>query len=380
MKEIKVGLIGTGVIAHNHAERYQEIPGVEIVAACDIQSDKLEKFCDKYKIKNRYADYREMLKRDDLHAVSVCVHNNLHTPLAIAVMRAGKDCYCEKPMSGSYTDALAIKKAAQELGRKLHIQLAFLYHPQTHATEKLISDGKLGKLYHARSYGYRRRGRPFVDGYAEKEFNSKYWASGGALYDMGVYHISQLLYLLGLPTVERVVGQVYQEIDMHAERRKEGGFDVDELGVGFVSFTDGLTLDILESWAIHAGPFPNSMIAGSLGGVTLGYDELKFYEETSGYPMSSVVDTDAEMYRTRQADPSLKLYDESVHHWIGALRGECPLIDTAEIGLQTMLVSEGIYMSGALGREVTADEIISGSKSQAIRKQEVPFGVLEYDW
>ena len=379
MKEVRIGIIGTGVIAHEHATRYQAMEGVRIVAACDILPDKLAKFCDKYDIAERYDDYRKLLERDDLDAVDVCVHNNLHAPLAMAVMRAGKDCYCEKPLAGAYADAKRIVDTAEETGRRLHVQLAFLYNASTHAAKKLIADGQLGKIYHARSYGYRRRGRPFVDGYAEKEFNSKYWAGGGALYDMGVYHISRVLYLLGLPKVERVSGQVYQELPMHEARRKESGFDVDELGCGFVSFAGGLSMDILESWAIHAAAFPNSMLCGSEGGLSLGYDgKLKYYNELSGFPMEAEVDCDAEMYRTRQADPSLRLYDDSQQHFVGVLRGECPLLNTAEIALQTMLVSEGIYMSGALAREVTGEEIVANSKSQAIRRQETPFGVLTW--
>jgi predicted dehydrogenase len=377
MKEIRVGILGTGIIAHSHAQRYQDIPGVKIVAACDILPEKLESFCDRYGIENRYADYREMLKRDDLDIVSVCVHNNLHAPLSIAVMQAGINCYCEKPLAGAYADAAAIVQAAKDTGRKLHVQLAYLYTADTQAAKKLIEDDKLGKLYHARSYGYRRRGRPFVDGYAEKEFNSKYWAGGGALYDMGVYHISRLLYVLGLPEVERVVGSVYQELDMHEARRKESGFDVDELGCGFVRFANGLTMDILESWAIHAGAFPPSMVLGAKGGISVG-DGLRYFDEVSGFPMSSTVDVDAERYRTRQADPTLSCYDDSQRNFVGALRGECTQMNTPEIALQTMLVSEGIYMSSTLGREVTAEEIVANSKSQAITRQETPFGVLEY--
>jgi len=379
MKEINVAILGTGIIAHSHMRRYGEIEGVNVVAGCDILEDKLDAFCEQYKIAHRYTDYREMLKRDDIDAVDVCVHNNLHTPLAVAVMRAGKDCYCEKPLAGAYKDAETIMAVAAETGRKLHVQLAFLYTPVTHAAKQLILDGQLGPIYHARSYGYRRRGRPFVDGYAEKEFNSAYWAAGGAMYDMGVYHISQLLYLMGLPKVERVVGQVYQEVPMHEGRRRQSGFDVDELGVGFVSFEGNLTMDIIESWAIHAGAFPPSLLAGAKGGVLLG-DPLRYYHEESGYPVESVVDTGAEMYRSRQIDPLLALYDESQKHWIGALRGECPLINSAEIALQTMLVSEGIYMSGQLRREVTAEEIVAHSKSQAIRRQETAFGTLVYDF
>ena len=155
---------------------------------------------------------------------------------------------------------------------------------------------------------------------------------------------------------------------MLESRRKESGFNVDELGCGFVNFEGGLTMDILESWAVNLGEFPKSMIAGSVGGLTMGYgNDLKYYNEVEGFPMETTVDTGAEMYRTRQADPNLHFYDDSQVHLIAALRGQCPLLNTAEVALATMLVSEGIYMSGELNREVSAEEIIANSKSMAIK-------------
>ncbi len=377
MKEVRIGLIGTGVIAHTHIERYKDT-NAKVVAACDIDEARLNTFCDKYDIENRYTNFRDLLKRDDIDAVDVCVHNNLHAPLAIEVLKSGKHCYCEKPLAGSYTDALAIVNAAKDNNKMLHVQLAFLYTAQTHAAKKLIKDGVLGKLYHMRSYGYRRRGRPYVDGYAEKEFNSMYWAGGGALYDMGVYHISQLLHLSDLPKVERISGAVYQEMDMDAGRQKLSGFDVEELGVGLVKMAGGMTLDIIESWAINAEPFPGSMICGSKAGLSLNNNELKLISEQSGYPLTSVLDLDAEVYRTHQIDPSLKSMDESQAHWVSVLSGESKLINSAEIALQTMLISEGIYMSSKTGHEVSADEVVTKSITTAIKSQETPFGVLEY--
>ena len=381
MKEINIALIGTGVIAHSHMQQYNEIPGVNIVAACDINEQKLNNFCDKWNITNRYTDYRELLKRDDIHAVDVNLHNNLHAPVSIAVMAAGIHCYCEKPMAGSYVDAVAMKDAAKQYGVKLHIQLAKLYGAQTICAKKLIDAGRLGKIYHARSSGYRRRGRPFVDGYAEKEFNQTHWAGHGALYDMGVYHISQLLYLLGTPKLERVSGSVYQELAM--ERRKESAFDVEELGVGFLKFEDGLSMDVIESWAIHSHQFPMSSLHGSEGGLQFGHDidspsTLSYFSEIEGYPASAKLDLAAEQYRRSKIDSSAWMYQNSQAHWIGALRGECEQIDTPHIALQTMLVSEGIFLSHTLGREIMADEIPELCSSNAIKKQDTAFGGLIY--
>ncbi|MCL2604221.1 MAG: Gfo/Idh/MocA family oxidoreductase [Defluviitaleaceae bacterium] len=379
MRELNIAFIGTGIIAHQHARLYSEIAGVKIVAACDIDEKKLNAFCDKWDIPHRYADYRELLKRDDVLAVDVNLHNNLHAPISVAVMAAGKHCYCEKPMAGSYADAVKMKEAAERYGVKLHIQLARLYDAATACAKTLVEAGRLGEIYHARSYGYRRRGRPFVDGYAEKEFVNSHWAGHGALYDMGVYNISLLLYLLGQPKVERVSGNVYHKIAMDEGRRIASGFDVEELGVGLVKFAGGMTLDILESWAIHGAAFPAHSIHGSEGGLQFADDKtLSFFSEIEGYPAVSALDVSAEAYRRRKIDPGLWMYGNSQAHWVGVLRGECKPIDTAGIALQTMLVSEGIFLSGQLGREVAADEIPELSESNALKRQETPFGILEY--
>ncbi|GHU76638.1 oxidoreductase [Clostridia bacterium] len=378
MKEIRVGIIGCGIIAHQHMEKYAKIDDVKVVACCDLNEDKLGKFVNKYDIQNRYVDYRELLKRDDLDSVDVCLHNNLHAPISIAAMASGKNCYCEKPMAGSYKDAAAMKSAAESLGVKLHIQLSMIYGAPVNAAKTLIDSGRLGRIYHARSVGYRRRGRPYVDGYGEKEFDSAYWAGHGALYDMGVYHISQLLYLMKTPQVKRVTGSVYQEVGMPAIRRKESDFGVEELGVGFVTFEDGCTMDVLESWAVHAAEFPMSSIYGSEGGIQIRKDDILYLNEIEGYPAETRLDCGLEDFRQSRHDPLYQYYQDTQKHWIGVLRGEVEPIDTPHIALQTMLISEGIFLSHKLGREIAADEIPELCKSNAIREQDAPFGKLNY--
>ena len=221
----------------------------------DIIKAKAEKAACEYGIPNVYDDPREMLKRDDIEAVDVCVHNNKHMPLTVAALEAGKDVYCEKPMAGSYPDAKVMLEVAEKLGRKLHVQLAKVFNPHTQVAKKLIDNGRLGQLYHARSTGFRRRGRPYVDGYGNPAFVNKYISGGGALYDMAVYNISRILYLLGNPSVMRIGGKVYQELDMNEARREKSGYNVEELALGFVRLDNNITLDIIESWAIHLDKF-----------------------------------------------------------------------------------------------------------------------------
>jgi predicted dehydrogenase len=364
-RKIRIGMIGVGQIGCIHLDNYAAIPDVEVVAASDIDPAQLKLVSERYTIPHTYARFQDMLLRDDLDAVDVCLHNNFHAPVTVAAFEAGKDVYCEKPIAGTYADGKVMVEAAQRCGRKLSIQLGTLFKQETKVAKRLIEDGRLGKLYHARSCGYRRRGRPYVDGYGTESFVRMAVAGGGALFDMGVYHISQVLYLLGRPAITRVSGKLYQETEMDAERRAKSGYDVEELGLGFVHFADGLTLDIIESWAIHLDAFEGSSIVGSLGGIRL--NPFSFHTTVSDISMDATFQLDEAEFRWHALRESEDAYDSPQHHWVAALKGRVPLMPTAEIALQTMQISEGIRLSDQLGREVTVDEIESLSKSTAVK-------------
>jgi predicted dehydrogenase len=365
MDPIRLGIIGVGQIGKRHVDAYSKIPGAELVAVADIDQAEATRVAEQYHIPHVYTDFRELLKRDDIMAVDVCLHNNFHAPVTIAALHAGKNVYCEKPMAGAYVDAKAMYDTAKQTGRLLSIQLGTIFSKETKVAKRLIAEEKLGKLYHARSTGFRRRGRPYVDGYGTASFVQKATASGGALYDMGVYHIAQILFLLGMPPVERISGKVYQEVDMDPTRRKISNFDVEELGVGFVKLTGGVTLDIIESWAIHLNPFEGSCIVGSKGGIRL--NPLSFHSSLSDVDVDVTFDVNSADWRWHQLNENEDAYDSPQHHWIAAQQGRVPLLPCAEVALETMLISEGIYLSDRLGREVTADEVLAMSKSTAVQ-------------
>jgi predicted dehydrogenase len=71
--------------------------------------------------------------------------------------------------------------------------------------------------------------------------------------------------------------------------------------------------------------------------------------------------------RTHLLRENADAYDSSQQHWVAALQGRVKLLPTAEIGLTTMMVLEGIYLSDKLGREVTAQEVVRMSKSTAVK-------------
>ncbi len=365
MKEkVRIGIIGVGQIGTQHLNNYREIPEAQVVAAADLFPAKLEAAREKFGIPDAYGDYKELLARDDLDAVDVCVHNNKHAPLTIAVLASGKHAYCEKPMAGGFRDAQDMAEAARRHGRMLHVQMSTIYRPETHAAKRIIDEGHLGRIYYARSFGYRRRGRPFVDGYGTANFVDRNISAGGALFDVGIYHLAQVLYLIGNPGVKTVTGATHQELDMYEERRKFSGYSVEEMGLGWVRLEGGISFDIEETWAVHHDGQEASKILGSKGGLRL--DPLAFFSSIADMPASSTFDLKASDTRWHACFPETAWYDSSQRHWVGALLGRVSLLPTAEIALNAALISEGIYQSARLGRELAAEEIRKASKSLAI--------------
>lgn len=366
-RTVRVGVIGVGQIGKSHLNNYTQKckGGVEIVAIADINEAEARRVADQFGIPHVYTDFHDLLKRDDIEAVDVCLHNNLHMPVTVAALQAGKHVYCEKPMAGAYVDALTMYKTAQETGKMLSIQLNTLFSNETKAAKALIDQGLLGHIYHARSTGFRRRGRPYVDGYGTAQFVQKEICSGGALYDMGVYHIAMMLWLLGNPHVERISGKIYQEMDMDEERRAKSHYNVEELGLGFVKFSDGLTMDIIEAWAINLDKLDGSVVLGSKAGIRL--DPFGFFQSIGDLDLNATADMEDFSWRLHSLRENADAYDSAIQHWAAVLQGRVSLLPTAELALKTMLISEGIYLSDKLGREVSAEEVEAMSVSTAVK-------------
>jgi len=106
---ITTGLIGLGGPAQLGAA------GTELLAACDVRDDKLERYKNNKKIAI-YRDFRDLLAREDIDAVLIGTPDHWHAIIAIEAAKAGKDIYCEKPLSLTIKEGRAIVNAAERYG------------------------------------------------------------------------------------------------------------------------------------------------------------------------------------------------------------------------------------------------------------------------
>jgi len=97
--KVKWGIIGTGVIAPNHASAIVESPYAELVAVCDVDEAKAKAFADKFGGAAVYTDYVEMLEKAGIEAVSICTPSGMHWEMTIAAAERGVHVLCEKPMA-----------------------------------------------------------------------------------------------------------------------------------------------------------------------------------------------------------------------------------------------------------------------------------------
>src|SRR6185312_6199265 len=157
----------------------------------------------------------------------------------------------------------------------------------------------------------------------------------------------------------------HQELAMYDDRAKSSNYNVEELGLGFVRLANGITLSIEESWAIHYDGSESTKILGSKGGIKMS--PFTYFSSVGDVEATATIDLGAAGGRWNSTQPEFKCYEGSQQHWIAALQGKVPLIDTAGIALNVSLISEGIYLSQSLKRELKTSEVAELSKSTALK-------------
>jgi len=351
-EKLKVGVIGTGIIGKTHISGYKNMADdVEIVAIADLNKEEAEKVALANNIPHVLSDYKELLKRDDIASVDVCLPNSLHMPVTVDALKAGKNVYCEKPMARTGEEAKIMYDTAKETGKMLQIQLATVFSWEAKAAREFIETGALGRVYYIKTSHYRRRGRVYVDGYATPHFVQKAVSGGGALVDMAVYHMSMMVWLLGNPELESVSASTFQEIAMDEERKKFSKYDVEELGIGLIKFKGDVTMFVEESWAINMDRDEGDCIMGSKGGIRL--HPFTLYSEVGGMTVDQPFDLENFKNRQRSIGKVSEGFDSPQKNFVWAQLGRVPLMNTADVALKVAQITSAMYKSAAEHKSVS---------------------------
>ena len=346
--ELKVGIIGCGMIGKNHIRGYSEIAEAEVIAVADLDEAEANKVAEQNDIPQVFTDYHDLLKIDEIQIVDVCLPNVLHSPVSIDALEAGKHVFCEKPMARNYAEAKAMMDTAKRVGKQVGVQVATIFSPEARAAKKILDEGGLGKPYFARLCNLRRKGRPWVDGYGTPHFVSKEHAGGGSLVDMGVYHLNRLMWLLDNPSALTVSASTFQEIDIYEGRKDD--MDVEELAAAFIRLDNGVTLYLEDAWALHKDKSDGDTIMGSKGGLRI--DPFGYFSDLFGMEANVTFELKTAEYHQNQYDPDRVGYKTPLYNWVYGLLGRVPTIPTGEYALNTVRISDAVYESARRGEEV----------------------------
>lgn len=234
-EQIRLGLIGCGNIGtRGHLPAYAHIPETELAAVCDIIRERADQAAQASGVAS-YTDYGQLLEREDIQMVDICLPTNLHAQAAIAAVEAGKHVLCEKPMAHTLEGADGMIKAAERSGVKMMIGHIRRFDHRYVDIKEQLTRGEVGRVVFIR-----RSERQFMPLPAE----SWCWhreRGGGVILDIGVHVTDLFRWYFGREAVEvyavgRAVRKVAKQTGCHDHAMITCRFEGGEVGFAEISW------------------------------------------------------------------------------------------------------------------------------------------------
>jgi len=151
---VRLGIVGAGIRGLELMQAALNAGG-RIVAVCDLYDGHFRRAQEIQPNTPTTRDYREVVGRNDIDAVIVATSDHWHAPVAIAAMHAGKDVYCEKPMTHTIPEALEMVRAARETGRLVQVGSQSLSMESTAKGKQWLDAGEIGRVFMVQCSIYR---------------------------------------------------------------------------------------------------------------------------------------------------------------------------------------------------------------------------------
>ena len=324
MADLRVGIVGAGMIAGVHARSYAGVPGARLVAVADPVLAKAERLADEHGAV-ALADLDALLDLG-VDVVDVCTPPQTHADLAVAALRAGRHVLCEKPLARTLEDARRIERAAADAPGLLMVGHVSRYESDHLAAKTLVDSGEIGEL----------RMVTHVTGSALPGWSEAGWLadptqSGGPLLDQAVHSFDFARWLVGSPAVR-----------VHCMAADSGAGPA-TYALATVRYANGAVARIETSWAHPAsrGFKLGCELVGTEGRVSWSYDQMM---EAVLHPMTG----DVEWF------PALgeEGFVAELSDFVDAIRARAPSPVPAAEGLESLRTALAALQSARTGRTV----------------------------
>lgn len=362
-KKLRLGLIGTGGIAHSHIESYLKQPDVEIVAGADLIPGKAKQFFEDYKVDAKdFTDFKEMIDTMELDAVSVCAYNRSHAQCTVYSLEHGLHVLLEKPMTVTLDEAVAICRAEKKSGKILSIGFQPRFDENMKMIKKIVESGELGKIYYIQTGGGRRHGIPVS---WSETFIENDKAGLGAVGDIGCYSLDLVLNAIGYPKPLTVSGRATGFFGKTPEAYADSGkpqcakkFSVDDFASAYIRLDGDIILDFRIAWYMHLDTPGDTILMGTKGSLRVPSTDcwngtfekpMTIYHDIAGKP----VETTIPLIPTPTDGPTL--FDKKIRSFLDAIitDGTAPVLSSQIIYNQAII--DGIMKSSECGHEVNIE-------------------------
>ncbi|MVA77141.1 gfo/Idh/MocA family oxidoreductase [Auraticoccus sp. F435] len=360
--ELRVGVIGLGFAGTTHLDAFTALPGARVVALAGQEPARLAELADTRGVESRYADWQDLVARDDLDIVSIGVPNDLHHPIAVAALSSGKHVFCEKPLAVNGDLAQEMVDAARAADRVLEVAYNHRRRTDVQWLRRHLDSRPFGDIYHSRASWMRRTGIPGLGSW----FTSRTAAGGGPLIDLGSHVLDIALFLLDEPRVTSVSAVAYDRLGTAGRggstrgvsERRDFPYEVEDFASALLRLDNGASLHLEASWASYSKADEDIEVdlLGATGGARLHVDNysttdtLTLYSDVAGAPTVS---------RPRLTDPG-RHHQAVIAEFLAAiaLGEQVPAGQPrhtghyGEFALHRSRVLDAVYSSAAERREV----------------------------
>lgn len=226
-RKLRVGVIGCGRISVMHFVSIESLDEVELVACCDIVKEKADEAAREYGI-TPYTSYEEMLEKEDLDAVHICLPHHLHCSVATYAFEKGVHVLTEKPMDIDIESAERAVARAKELGVHFGVIFQCRYNKSARLVKEAVESGKLGKIISARSTLTWSRPDNY---YSESDWKGTWDKEGGGVI------IDQAIHSIDL--VRWIVDSEVESISCTLSNRGHKSVEVEDSAEGLITFKNG---------------------------------------------------------------------------------------------------------------------------------------------